>query len=269
MIPKILHYVWVGGTLPDKQRGLIETWRRHNPDYEVMFWNPHNVDFSIPAVARAFNHRRWATVADIVRLSAILKHGGIYLDTDFEVCRSFDPLLREQCFFGFQAESDPTDWVDNGLFGAVPGHWFIRKAYERILAIRSLPFGLDRPTKYGPKLITKLLREEGLSTYSPDGVRVKDIFIHPTPTFYPIPWDEPIGRRAIGPESYAVHLWEKSWEKDLPPLLRYASRTRMRLRRALRGAKHKTIERRQEQAQEQLSRATGATLERKEISNAR
>jgi hypothetical protein len=127
--------------------------------------------------------------------------------------------------------------VNNGLFGAVPGHWFIRKAYERILAIRSLPFGLDRPTKYGPKLITTLLREEGLSTYSDEGVRVKDIFIHPTPAFYPIPWDEPVGSRPVGRDSYAVHLWERSWQKEMPSLLLYAAKTRARIRRALAASK--------------------------------
>jgi mannosyltransferase OCH1-like enzyme len=241
MIPKILHYVWVGNDLPEKQRALIETWRRHNPDFKLVLWDERKIDFSIPAVTKAYRRRQWATVADIVRLSAVLTHGGIYLDTDFDVCRSFDPLLADSCFFGFQEESHPTDWVNNGLFGAVPGHWFIRKAYERILAIRPLPLGLDRPTKYGPKLITKLLREEGLSVYSERGVRVKDIFIHPTQTFYPFRWDEPVGQRAVSSDTYAVHLWERSWQKDMPRLLLYAAETNARIRRALSSpAKRKT-----------------------------
>jgi mannosyltransferase OCH1-like enzyme len=237
MIPKIIHYVWVGGELPEKQRALVETWRSHNPDFEFVLWDRRNIDFSIPAVARAYGHKRWATVADIVRLSAVLRYGGIYLDTDFDARRSFAPLLGESCFFGFQAESHPTDWVDNGFFGAVPGHWFIRKAYARILAIRSLPMGLDRPTKYGPKLITKLLREEGLSVYSAQGVRVKDVFIHPVPAFYPFRWDEPADGREVGSDTYAVHLWERSWQKDMPRLLIYAATTNARIRRALDPAK--------------------------------
>lgn len=233
MIPKIIHYVWVGGELPEKQCSLVETWRSHNPDFEFRFWGERNIDFSIPAVAQAYSQRRWATVSDIVRLSAILNHGGIYLDTDFEARRSFGPLLGESCFFGFQAESHPTDWVGNGFFGAVPDHWFIRKAYARVLAIRSLPLGLDRPTKYGPKLITKLLREDGLALYSERGVRVKDIFIHPTGAFYPIPWDAPAEGREISPDSYAVHLWERSWQKDMPRLLLLAARANAQIRHVL------------------------------------
>jgi mannosyltransferase OCH1-like enzyme len=220
---------------------LIETWRWLNPDFEFVLWDTRNIDFSVPAIARAYRAKRWATVADFVRLSAVLRYGGIYLDTDFEARRSFAPLLDESCFFGFQEESHPTDWVDNGFFGAVPDHWFIRKAYERILAVRSLPLGLDRPTKYGPKLITKLLREEGLSTYSAQGVRVKDVFIHPVPAFYPFRWDEPAGGREVGTDTYAVHLWERSWQKDMPRLLMCAARTNALVRRTLAAAaKRKT-----------------------------
>jgi mannosyltransferase OCH1-like enzyme len=231
MIPKILHYVWVGSELPEKQRSLVERWRRHNPDFTFALWNKESIDLSIPAIARAYRRRRWSTVADIVRLSAVLKHGGIYLDTDFEAHKSFEPLLDESCFFGFQAKSHPTDWVGNGFFGAIPGHWFIRKAYARVLAIRSLPLLLERPTKYGPKLITKLLREEGLSTYSEQGTRVKDIFVHPTPAFYPFRWDEPVGGRNVGPDTYAVHLWEGAWQKDMPHLLMCAAKTKARIQR--------------------------------------
>lgn len=238
MIPKILHYVWVGSELPEKQRSLIKTWRRHNPDFTFALWNEKNIDLSTPAVARAYRSRRWATVADIARLWAVLRHGGIYLDTDFEARRSFEPLLGEPCFFGFQAEGHPTDWVGNGFFGAVPGHWFIRKAYAEVLAIRSLPRGLERPTKYGPKLITRLLREEGLFAYSERGVQVKDIFIHPTPAFYPISWNESPDSREIGPDTYAVHLWERSWQRDMPVLLTCAAKAKARIQRA-RGAMHR------------------------------
>ena len=36
MIPKRLHYVWVGGKLPDKQRAFIDTWLKTNPNFELV-----------------------------------------------------------------------------------------------------------------------------------------------------------------------------------------------------------------------------------------
>jgi hypothetical protein len=229
IIPKRLHYIWVGGRLPDKQRAFIESWRKTNPGYEVVEWNEANIDLTLPSIARAYARRRWATVADIVRLIVVHKHGGIYLDTDFLVHRSLDSLLHHRCFFAFQHEHHGTDWVCNGAFGAVPGHPFIATALQAALRIRQSPIGLDRPTKYGPKLITKLLRADGLRHYSPDGVLVKDVFICPKHYFFPCSYGEEIRDDAVTPETLATHYWEGSWKKQLPLPVRWAKSVQMLL----------------------------------------
>jgi len=144
MIPKRLHYVWVGSKLPDKQRAFIESWRETNPDYEIICWNEDNIDLKLPPIARAYARRRWATVADIARLIAVHKYGGIYLDTDFQVFRPLDRLLVYRCFFAFQFEFHPTDWICNGVFGAEPGHPFIALALDEILRLKSSWLGVDR-----------------------------------------------------------------------------------------------------------------------------
>lgn len=220
MIPRRLHYVWVGSPLPAKQRSYIDTWRQTNPDFEIIGWTEDNIDLSVPWVRHAYQQRKWAKVADIVRLMAVDRLGGIYLDTDFRVCKPLDPLLNDRCFYAFQHERQLSDLVGNGVFGAEPGHWFIRKALRRLLAMRHHPF--ERPTAFGPKLITRILKEEGLRGYSPEGVIVKDIIIHPRPVFYPFGWDEEFSEDCIGDKTMAVHFWEKSWQKDLPVAIRLA-----------------------------------------------
>ena len=122
LIPRRLHFVWVGSKLPEKQRAFIETWRDTNPSYEIVAWSEDSIDLTIPAIATAYRRKRWATVADIVRLIAVYEQGGIYLDTDFRVYRPLDQLLTHRCFFAFQHEHHPTDWVCNGVFGAIPRH---------------------------------------------------------------------------------------------------------------------------------------------------
>ncbi len=222
MIPKIIHYVWVGGPLPDKQRSYIETWRRTNPSYEVLCWNESDIDFSVPVIHDAYRRGRWSTVADIARLIAVHRHGGIYLDTDFEVYKPLDGLLNDSCFCAFQREAHPTDWVCNGVFGAEPGHWFVREALHNAVNMRGGPFGIDRPTRYGPKLFTRLLRQHGLTAYSPQGTRVRDVFIHPVRVFFPFAWDEEFTAECISPDTIAAHFWEKSWEKEVPAFVRLA-----------------------------------------------
>ena len=228
MIPKHIHYVWVGGPLPDAQRAYIDSWRETNPDYKFTLWNETNIDFSMNLLRSAYNERKWAKVADIARLVAILRHGGVYLDTDIRLCKPLDPLLQYRCFFGFQNEQPSRDWVANGVIGAEQGHWFIAQALTSLLSIRSLPGGLERPTKFGPKLITRLLLAEGLQSYSPSGTQVKDIFVCPTEYFFPYPFGAEFHPSCITPNTYGVHFWERSWEKSVPGWVRFAKAVRDR-----------------------------------------
>lgn len=230
MIPKRIHYVWVGSDLPDHQRRNIDGWRASNPDFQFVKWDEGNIDFSHPRIRDAYERRLWAKVADIARLAAVREQGGFYFDVDFQLYRPLDPLLGHSCVFGFQTKNPGADWVANGMMAAVPGHWLIERALERVLALRAVPFGLDRPTRYGPKLITRLLTEEGLDRYDPAGVQVRDVFVCPTEAFFPWPYGEEFQEGFRTSATYGMHMWEKSWERDVPVLARLASVALQRLR---------------------------------------
>jgi mannosyltransferase OCH1-like enzyme len=224
MIPKILHYVWVGGPLPDVQAGYITTWREANPDFQIICWDEQNIDMTSEIIRSAYREKKWAKVADIARLQAVARMGGIYLDTDFRAYRTFSPMLRHQCFFAFQEVANTPDWVCNGVFGAEPDHWFIKKALDGLYAMKPKLFIPERPTSFGPKHITRLLKEAGLQQYSKEGVMVGDIFIAPTPVFFPFHFREEFTPSCITDETLAVHFWEKSWEKSVPLPIRLAKK---------------------------------------------
>lgn len=215
MIPKIIHYVWVGSKFPDGYKGYLESWRETNPDYQFIHWNEDNIDFSIPAIMELYRHKKYNKVSDLVRHKAILDMGGIYLDTDFQLFRPLDRLLLYPCFYGFQHEYHETDWIAPGAFGAEPGHRFVEQVWRRMLTARNSFLGMDIPTALGPKLITTMLREEGLNRYSPDGVWVgqRDIFLCPTHWFYPFGMDEQFTPECLREDTIAAHFWEKSWDK--------------------------------------------------------
>lgn len=42
-------------------------------------------------------------MSDYLRLWILFNYGGIYLDTDVEVLKKFDPLLKNEGFIGFEA----------------------------------------------------------------------------------------------------------------------------------------------------------------------
>ena len=46
-IPKIIHYVWMGGKeKPPKIKKCIKTWKKHLQDYEFIEWNEKNFDIN-------------------------------------------------------------------------------------------------------------------------------------------------------------------------------------------------------------------------------
>lgn len=229
MIPKILHYVWVGNPMPRLFREYIATWHETNPDFEIICWNERNIDMSSRIIQNAYNKRKWAKVADIARLQAVSKMGGIYLDTDFKLYRSIGPMLKHHCFFVFQEDKDSDDWVCNGVFGAEADHWFVKEALRKLLDMKPslLP---ERPTSYGPKHITRLLRETGLGhTYSPDGLQIKDIFVAPMHLFFPFSRTEEFTPTCITEQTIGAHFWAKSWEASIPAPIRIAKQLYRRI----------------------------------------
>src|SRR5699024_3121677 len=115
MIPKIIHYMWFGeNPLTESTKKYIETWKKFCPEYAIKEWNEHNFDInSCRYVAEAYLQKKWAFVADYVRFYVLYNEGGIYLDTDMEMVRSFEPLRKHKAFFGFA-----TDGLTLPVFGS-------------------------------------------------------------------------------------------------------------------------------------------------------
>ncbi len=104
MIPKIIHYVWVGNQ--EKSELIlkcIESWKKMLPDYEIIEWNNEKF-FSIKNKysEEAFNNKKWAFVSDYIRLYALYNYGGIYLDTDVEITEKLDKFLGHDFFSGHE-----------------------------------------------------------------------------------------------------------------------------------------------------------------------
>ena len=105
MIPKILHYCWFGnGNMPELVERCIASWHMHMPEWEYNLWSEENFDINAAPryVQEAYVAKKYAFVSDYVRLWALEQYGGVYLDTDVEVLRSFDPLLQDIAFIGLE-----------------------------------------------------------------------------------------------------------------------------------------------------------------------
>lgn len=128
MIPKKIHYVWVGGNEKNNTiKQCMKTWGKHLEGYEVIEWNENNFDIdSHPFVKAAHKAKKWAYVSDYIRAYVIYKYGGIYLDTDILVLDNFDRFLNNRAFVGFENPQYPF----TAVFGAEPGHPLVKDMIE-------------------------------------------------------------------------------------------------------------------------------------------
>jgi hypothetical protein len=206
-IPKILHYVWFGPTpMPPAYRGYIEGWRQLLPDWDVIGWTDRNLDWSARYINEAFATRGWTRLADYMRVHALHRFGGFYLDTDVELIRPLDPLCGEEVVLGFQSRLRTPSWVNNAVIGARPGHPFLARWLGAFEA--RMPGWRRMGDAHGPGLVTRLLEEDGLDDAPALAPRcVGAVTLLPPDRFYPYEWTERFTPGCVGPETFALHHW--------------------------------------------------------------
>ena len=139
MIPKIIHYCWLSGErYPPQIINCQKSWHRYLRGYEFKLWDAKTFDVgSVPYVRRCVEMRKWAFAADYIRLYAVYNYGGIYLDSDVRVLKSFDSILGDNAFWGidFNAEQGYA-FPEAAIFGAMKG---FRPLKEMMQYYESLP----------------------------------------------------------------------------------------------------------------------------------
>ena len=106
MIPKIIHYIWLGNNpIPKKIKKCINSWKKVCPDYEIKFWNEQNLDLSkYKYVKDSIAAKKYAFASDVLRFQILKEYGGIYLDVDVKLYKTLDKFLQYDFFTGFEDE---------------------------------------------------------------------------------------------------------------------------------------------------------------------
>lgn len=185
MIPKIIHYVWVGDEpKSDLVLKCIASWRYHLPDYEIMEWGNSSLDEIDNLYAQqAFENKKWAFVSDYVRLYALNKFGGFYFDTDLEITRDISRFRELEFVTGYEKYHEKFSPV-TALMGSIPNQKIISdllSEYDnisfssgknlnlqtnthRISKYLSKKFNLKKP--YDGKSLTSLSPKEKIYPYN-------------------------------------------------------------------------------------------------------
>jgi len=173
------------------------SWLARHPGWTMHTWT----DAFVPRLVNGDAFQRSAAQsgkANVLRYEILLKHGGVYIDTDFECLKNIEPLLQGvSCFV---AEQSP-GFANNAIIGSVSGHPFLRdlvaKLPERVGTFARLP----SIKQSGPYYLNERLRGRS------------DVTVFGAELFYPYQWHERWRRHERFPRAYAVHHWSLSWRK--------------------------------------------------------
>ena len=209
MIPKVIHYCWFGrNPKPALLQRCIASWKKYCPDYEIIEWNEDNFDLGCCNYVReAYDAKKWAFVTDYARLKTVHDHGGIYLDTDVEVVRSFDDLLGDAAFFGLE----DTGSIATGLgFGAEQGNPVVGAMLRDYDGVHFLKpdgsFDLTTCPVRNTNSIAHLLPD-----HMPGGkpIPIPGAVIYPPEWFCPLSADGSKMRKT--PNTHSIHWYSATW----------------------------------------------------------
>ena len=208
MIPKIIHYCWFGeNPLPKLAKKCIKSWKKYCPDYELIEWNESNYDIANAPlyVRQAYEAKKWAFVTDYVRLQVVYENGGIYLDTDVEIIKPIEDLLKYDAFFGVQHDN----YIATGLgFGAVRGNALV---YTIMSDYNDIPFikedgsfdMLDCPHRN-----SHIFLDYGFILNGEVQI-INKISVFSTEYFCPMNWKD--RQITVTDNTYSIHWYTASW----------------------------------------------------------
>jgi mannosyltransferase OCH1-like enzyme len=224
MIPKTVHYCWFGEKpLTDLNKRCIDSWARVLPDFTIKRWDESNTVFDNNYLKYAFASRSWSRLSNLIRLDALRREGGIYVDTDVEMVKALGPFLTHRCFVGFQQKVQQADWINSAIVGSEAGHPFIAKCIDLTLS------SFDNTGEFprSPSVFTEVLLSMGLREYKQQ--EIDGVALYPSDYFYPFTWLEHFSPDRITENTYCIHHWEGSWLSRKHRRIRTVRRTLKRL----------------------------------------
>ncbi len=225
MIPKVIHYIWLGGKpLPKIAKKCIKSWKKFCPDYEIKRWDESNLDLNKYQFAKeAYEAKKFAFVSDVFRTEILYNCGGVYFDIDVELIKSIDKLIDNyDCVMAFE----DGEYIAPGLVFASKEH---NEDLKNILEnYMNLKYDKNRLSDITVcRIYTEYYKTKGLLQKDVTQVFDKNI-CYASEYFCPI--DYKTMRKTITKNTHAIHWYCGSWlslkqriKKTLKKLLMLAS----------------------------------------------
>lgn len=208
MIPKTIHYVWLGkGQKSQQMIQSINSWKKilTPAGYKIIEWNEDNWDIKQNKFAyESYLAKKYAYTSDVIRLDVLNRFGGIYLDTDMLVKKDFNEFLSLPSFWSMQFDNT----ISTSIIGSQPNNKFIQSLLKKYSTYSFDMIKSKEIPETNNEIITKCLldyypefklvnKKQALN----DGTIIfpKEYFIFP-----------PFNKRF----DYSDHLFTKTWGHD-------------------------------------------------------
>ena len=197
MIPKQIVSLWLGDNPPELIKKCLATQKIPGfTHHMITLENCHHNRY----VDECLNNtiltpgQRYTKAADYLRMHYLYEHGGIFLDPDVEIVRSFtDDLLEKPMFVGVEENG----FVSNAIVGAEAGHPvladYLGKVDRNYIGTGELIFP---PGMY---LWTELTKFDNR------------VMVYPTEWFLPFNWQSNTMRQTEN--TYTIHYFNRGWIK--------------------------------------------------------
>ena len=210
LIPKIIHHIWLGGSLPEKYLNYVLSWKKFNPTWTHILWSDNNTkNLNLINQDKFDQTKNLGQKSDILRYEILYKYGGIYVDTDFECLKPFDDLMTLKFFTGIAYPSTIEMYI--GLIASIPEHPIIKSCIYDMDKIDDRD-AMKVMSTTGNYHFTKCFLNNIINNEDDDGV-----VAFPMDFFYPFP--NTTRATCVGKDrnkfikdcSYAIHHWGVSW----------------------------------------------------------
>lgn len=211
-IPKIIHYCWLSNEpLPELAKECMTTWQKNLPEYKLMLWDLKQFDISSTRWTKeAFENKKYAFAADYIRCYALYNYGGIYLDTDVQVLKSFDDLLSLPYFMGIENPA----LIEAAVIGFKPEHPFLKMMLEyykdRSFVTEKGCFETTPLPIIMEKILTANFQINKIESKIEFNDDVTTINIFPEDYFSPKSCAN--GKIYVTERSYTIHHYNQSWQ---------------------------------------------------------
>lgn len=224
MIPKKIHFCWLSDDeYPPLIKHCIDTWHKVLPDYEIIKWDTHRFNInSVQWVKEAFETKKYAFAADYIRVYALFTEGGIYLDSDVEMLKTFNPLLNYDSFIGFE---NSTKDIEAAIMASRPGMKWCKNAMD---FYKDKDFSMEYVRENG--LLAPSIIKQSIEKAYPDvifkpvetemNINDGELLLCPACYFSPIEYDiekcystekNNIDKYKRNPQTFCIHRFNASW----------------------------------------------------------